>query len=335
MNASANVHSMKNIAVIMGGYSSEKEISIKSGGVIMENLDTQKFTSYPIIIDRDQWYVQNTSPVVVVDKNDFSIHIDGITIKFDCVYNTIHGTPGEDGIFQAYLELLDIPHTSCDSYQSAITFNKRDCIAVLKPWSIHTGRHMYLNAGEPVSTANIVDVVGLPCFVKANRSGSSFGVSKVYEESAFAKALQTAYEVDDEIIIESFLDGMEVSVGIYQIGNDIYALPPTEIVSENDFFDYEAKYLGKSQEITPARLSESATLAVQELSKRIYAILKLKGIARADFIFHEGTPHFIEINTNPGMSRESIIPQQIKASGQELQNVLTAIIEDTIKNHTP
>lgn len=324
---------MRNIAVIMGGYSSEKDISIKSGQVIMEHLDTSLFKGYPIVIDKNRWFFKDQSREFDIDKNDFSITIENEKVIFDTVYNTIHGTPGEDGIFQAYLQLLGIPQTSCDYYQSAITFNKRDCIAVLKPWSIHTGRHMYLNEGEVVNYDHIVDTVGLPCFVKANRSGSSFGVSKVYEVSAFAKALQTAFAVDDEIIIESFLDGMEVSVGIYKTGNFIHALPPTEIVSENDFFDYEAKYLGKSQEITPARLSESATLAVQELSKRIYSILKLKGIARADFIFHNGTPHFIEINTNPGMSQESIIPQQIKAGGKNLQTVLTDIIEDTIKNH--
>ncbi len=299
----------------------------------MNHLDPAKFKGFPIVIEKDKWFLKDSTQDTHVDKNDFSITLHGQKISFDCVYNTIHGTPGEDGIFQAYLQLIGIPHTSCDSYQSAITFNKRDCIAVLKPWSIHTGRHLYLNAGEHIEPSAIVDVVGLPCFVKANRSGSSFGVSKVYEESAFAKALQIAYQVDDEIIIESFLDGMEVSVGIYKLGEHIHALPPTEIVSENDFFDYEAKYMGKSEEITPARLTETATLAVQELSKRIYAILKLKGIARADFIFHEGTPHFIEINTNPGMSSESIIPKQIRASGQKLQDVLTAIIEDTIKYH--
>ncbi|SCY22270.1 D-alanine-D-alanine ligase [Nonlabens sp. Hel1_33_55] len=324
---------MRNIAVIMGGYSSEKDISIKSGNVIMENLDPKLFKGFPIIIEKNKWFLKDDAGNQEIDKNDFTVNLNGDKIVFDAVYNTIHGTPGEDGIFQAYLELLGIPQTSCDSYQAAVTFNKRDCIAVLKPWSIHTGKHLYLNQGEDISFDNIVEAVGLPCFVKANRSGSSFGVSKVYEVSAFAKALQTAFAVDDEIIIESFLDGMEVSIGVYQIGDTILSLPPTEIVSENDFFDYEAKYMGKAQEITPARLSESATLAVQELSKRIYSILKLKGLARADFIFHNGTPHFIEINTNPGMSRESIVPQQIKAAGKNLQEVLTAIIEDTILNH--
>jgi len=324
---------MRNIAVVMGGFSSEKEISIKSGLVILDNLNSSEYMGYGVIIEKNRWFCKKDTFTYPVDKNDFSITLNGQKIVFDCVYNTIHGTPGEDGIFQAYLELLGVPHTSCDSYQSAITFNKRDCIAVLKPWSIHTGKHLYLNKGEEITMKDITETVGLPCFVKANRSGSSFGVSKVYGVEDLPKALQTAFDVDEEIIIESFLDGMEVSVGIYKLGKEILALPPTEIVSENDFFDYEAKYMGKSEEITPARLTVSATLAVQELSKRIYQILKLKGIARADFIFHEGTPHFIEINTNPGMSKESIIPQQIKASGQQLDQVLSAIIEDTIKNH--
>jgi len=324
---------MKNIAVIMGGYSSEKEISIKSGQVIAENLDSSLYKVFPVVIEKKSWYYVNDTNPIEIDKNDFSLTLAKEKIHFTAVYNTIHGTPGEDGIFQAYLQLLGIPQTSCDSYQSAITFNKRDCIAVLKPWNITVGKHVYLNYGDDFSDEEIIKSVGLPCFVKANRSGSSFGVSKVYEKSDFAKAIKTAFDVDNEIIIESFLDGMEVSIGIFKTGTTVYALPPTEIVSENDFFDYEAKYMGKSQEITPARLSTSATLAVQELSKRIYSILRLKGLARADFIFHEGTPHFIEINTNPGMSRESIIPKQIRAAGLELKQVLTDIIEDTIKNH--
>ncbi len=325
---------MKNIAVLMGGYSSEWQISLKSGEVIARNLDRSKYVVYPVHILKDGWYhVDSHNKRHPIDKNDFSITIDDSHITFDCIYNTVHGNPGEDGILQAYFELLHLPQTSCNSYVSAVTFNKRDCIAVLKPWGIHTGKHIYLNKGADYNINDIVKRMGLPFFVKANRSGSSFGVSKVYEASQLDQAIADAFAVDDEIIIESFLDGIEVSVGVYQIGDDVIALPPTEIVSENDFFDYEAKYLGKSQEITPARISDRLTLAVQEQSKRIYSILKCKGIARADFIFHEGTPHFIEINTTPGMSEESIIPQQITATNHKLTDVLTLIIEDTLKNH--
>jgi D-alanine-D-alanine ligase len=326
---------MKNIAVLMGGYSHEWEISLKSGEVISQNLDTTLYDVYPIHILEDGWYyLDEMESRHEINKNNFSLNINEHEILFDCCYNTIHGTPGEDGKIQAFLELLNLPQTSCDSYQSAITFNKRDCIAVLKPWNITTGRHLYINQGDIIDAEMIARNIGLPCFVKANRSGSSFGVSKVYKVKEMDAALDAAFEVDEEIIIESFLDGVEVSVGAYQIDDKIHVLLPTEIVSENDFFDYEAKYEGKSQEITPARISAENTLAVQETTRRIYQVLKLKGLARADFIFHKGIPHFIEVNTNPGMSKESIIPQQIKASGASLQNVLTSIIENTIKYHT-
>ena len=325
---------MKNIAVLMAGYSHEWEISMKSGAVIAQNLDSDLYRVYPVAILQDSWHYKDAAGKChEIDKNDFSLTIKGDKIHFDCCYNTIHGTPGEDGKIQAMLELLNIPQTSCDSYQSAITFNKRDCIAILKPWNITTGNHMYLNQGDQIDAEIIARNIGLPCFVKANRSGSSFGVTKVYKTKDMDAALEIAFKVDDEIIIESFLDGVEVSVGAYQIDNEIKVLLPTEIVSENDFFDYEAKYQGKSQEITPARITDINTRVVQETTRRIYQVLKLKGLARADFIFHNGTPHFIEINTNPGMSEESIIPQQIRASGDTMKNVFTAIIENTIKHH--
>jgi D-alanine-D-alanine ligase len=325
---------MKNIAVLMGGYSHEWEISMKSGAVIAQNLDSDLYHIYTVAILKEGWYYKDaTGERYEINKNDFSLSIGGKKVTFDCCYNTIHGTPGEDGIIQAMLELLHIPQTSCDYYQSAITFNKRDCIAILKPWNITTGRHMYLNQGDSIDAEVIARNIGLPCFVKANRSGSSFGVSKVYKVKDMDAALENAFAVDNEIIIESFLDGVEVSVGAYQIDNEIKVFLPTEIVSENDFFDYEAKYQGKSQEITPARISEEHTIAVQEITRRIYQVLKLKGLARADFIFHNNVPHFIEVNTNPGMSKESIIPQQIKASGDTMKNVFTQIIENTIKHH--
>lgn len=325
---------MKNIAVLMGGYSSESQISLKSGAVIAESIDPELYTAYPIHILEEGWYYKDKSgQIFPVDKNDFSLHINGSDIRFDCLYNTIHGHPGEDGILQGYLELLNLPQSSCNSYTSAVTFNKRDCIAILQPWQIPTAQHIYLNKGEHYNTSAIVDQLGLPIFIKANRSGSSFGVYKIYEEKEIDDAIHKAYEIDHQLIIESFLDGIEVSVGVYQLDDTIHTLPPTEIVSDNDFFDYEAKYQGKSQEITPARISKLDTKAVQELTQKIYQILGCKGIARADFIFHNNQPHFIEINTNPGMSKESIIPQQIKASGSNLRTILTQVIENTIKHH--
>lgn len=325
---------MKNIAVLMGGYSGECEISLRSGDVISAHLDKNKYRVFPVAILLSGWsYKHHNGVSYSINKNDFSLQLEEEKIYFDCCYNTIHGTPGEDGKLQAFLELLNIPQTSCDYYQSAITFNKRDCIAVLKPWDIVTGKHVYINQDSEFNNQDIIEKVGLPCFVKANRSGSSYGVSKVYKLEDMDKALQTAFEVDNEIIIESFLDGMEVSVGVYQIGDEIISLPATEIVSENDFFDYAAKYEGAAEEITPARLEKEKRLELRELSKNIYKVLKLKGIARADFIYKDGIPHFIEMNTNPGMSKESIIPKQIIAAGLNLTDVLTDVIENTIKNH--
>jgi D-alanine-D-alanine ligase len=200
---------MKNIAVLMGGYSHEWEISMKSGAVIAQNLDSDLYNIYTVAILKEGWYYKDaTGERYEINKNDFSLSIDGEKVSFDCCYNTIHGTPGEDGIIQAMLELLNIPQTSCDYYQSAITFNKRDCIAILKPWNITTGRHMYLNQGDSIDAEIIARNIGLPCFVKANRSGSSFGVSKVYKVKDMDAALENAFSIDNEIIIESFLDGV-------------------------------------------------------------------------------------------------------------------------------
>lgn len=322
---------MKNIAVLMGGYSSECEISLRSGAVVTDALDKSMYNCYPISILEEGWFYRDfKGRKFEIDKNDFSITIDEEKFTFDCCYNTIHGTPGEDGKIQAYLELLHIPHTSCGSYESAITFNKRDCLAVLQPWEITTGEHIYLNEHDDIDLDKIIQRVGLPCFVKANRSGSSYGVSKVYTREEMPAALDFAFEVDHQVIVESFLEGMEVSVAVYRSQGTITSFPPTEIVTENDFFDYEAKYEGKSREITPARISEQELKELQEISIKIYKVLQLDGIARADFIYHKGTPHFIEMNTNPGMSEESIVPQQIAASGASLTQILTEVIEDAI-----
>lgn len=322
---------MKNIAVLMGGYSSEWEISIKSGMVVSKNLDANLFNVYPIKILPHGWYHEDTNGVKYhIDKNDFSITIAGNKITFDCCYNTIHGTPGEDGKLQAYLELLHIPQTSCNSYVSGITFNKRDTISIVKSRNIETAQNILVNLGDKVNTTEIATTLGLPCFVKANRSGSSFGVTKVYHESEIPAALETAFKEDNEVIIESFLEGIEVSIGVYRKGNELIVLPATELVSENDFFDYEAKYLGLSQEITPARISDAQYEALKNTTARIYTYLNCSGIARADFIFHKGRPHFVEINTNPGLSEASIVPQQIAHSGRTLKEVFTIIIEQSI-----
>ena len=269
----------------MGGYSSEYKISLTSGNVVFNNLDSAKYTAYRIHIFKEKWvYVDQNEAEFPIDKNDFSVTINGEKINFDAVFNAIHGTPGEDGLMQAYLELLNIPQTSCDYYQAALTFNKRDMLSVLKPYGIKTATSFYLNLGDAINVEAILKKVGLPCFVKPNKSGSSFGISKVKTTEEFLPAIENAYKEDDEIIIESFLDGTEVSVGVINYKGKITVLPITEIVSENDFFDYEAKYLGKSQEITPARISDEMKEKIEIVAKRAYEVLKMKGFSKSEFI---------------------------------------------------
>lgn len=319
---------MKNIAIIMGGYSSEYKISLISGNVVYNNLDKSKFNGFRIHVFQEKWvYVDGNEVEYPIDKNDFSVLVNGDKISFDCVFNAIHGTPGEDGLMQGYFELLGIPHTSCGYYQAALTFNKRDLLSVLKPYGIKTAVSYYLNKGDLVDTAEIVAKVGLPCFVKPNKAGSSFGISKVKTQAELPIAIAVAYKEDDEIIIESFLDGTEVSVGVINYKGEIVVLPITEIVSENDFFDYEAKYQGKSQEITPARISNEMTQKVAVIAKRAYEVLKMKGFSRSEFIIVNGEPHMLEMNTIPGLTTESLIPQQAAAAGISLEDLFTNAIE--------
>lgn len=322
----------KNIAIVMGGYSSEYQISLKSGNVVYQTLDSTKYCAYRIHIFKDKWvYVDANDAEFFIDKSDFSVRVDNKKITFDCVFNAIHGSPGEDGFLQAYFKLLNIPQTSCDMYQAALTFNKRDCLSVLKPYGIKTAKSYHLNLGDAVNEKDIIKTVGLPCFVKANKAGSSFGVTKVYKQDNLHQAIHIAFKEDDEIIIESFLDGTEVSVGVITYHGKTKVLPITEIVSEKDFFDYEAKYLGKSQEITPARISKEQENKVIAVAKRVYEILKIKGFSRSEYIFKDGEPYLLEINTVPGLTKESILPQQAKAAGIELADLFDNAIVEALK----
>ena len=323
---------MKNVAIIMGGYSSEYKISLASGNVVYQNLDKTKFNPFRIHILKEKWvYVDEGDNEYPIDKNDFSITVNNSKITFDVVFNAIHGTPGEDGLMQAYFELLELPQSSCDYYQAALTFNKRDLLSVLKPYGIKSATSYYLNKGENINTDEIVKKVGLPCFVKPNKSGSSFGISKVKSAAELPIAIEIAYKEDNEIIIESFLDGTEVSVGVINYKGEIKVLPITEIVSENDFFDYEAKYLGKSQEITPARISDEMTQKVSAIAKRAYEILKMSGFSRSEFILVDDEPYMLEMNTIPGLTTESLIPQQAKEAGISLKDLFTNAIELALK----
>lgn len=323
---------MKNIAIVMGGYSSEFKISLISGNVVYQYLDKTKFKGFRIHIFKEKWvYVDENDAEFPIDRNDFSTTVNGEKITFDCIFNAIHGSPGEDGLLQAYFELLELPHTSCDYYQAALTFNKRDLLSVLKPYGIKTATSYYLNKGDAINTDEIVNKVGLPCFVKPNKAGSSFGISKVKTAAELPIAIEMAYKEDNEIIIESFLDGTEVSVGVINYKGKVTVLPITEIVSENDFFDYEAKYLGKSQEITPARISDEMTEKIAEIAKRAYEILKMKGFSRSEFIIVNEEPHMLEMNTIPGLTTESLLPQQAEAAGISLEDLFSNAIELAIQ----
>jgi D-ala D-ala ligase N-terminal domain protein len=318
----------KNIAIIMGGYSDEAPVSLKSARVVANHLNKEKYTPYLVRIDRDKWvYVDEQNAEYPINRNDFSVVINGQKITFEAVFNAIHGTPGEDGYLQAYFNLIGLPLTGCSMYASALTFNKRDMLSVLKPFGILSAPSYYLNKGESYSTADIVAKVGLPCFVKPNKAGSSLGASKVNEEAALKEAIDKAFAVDDEILIESFLKGTEISIGVIKYRGAIKVLPMTEIVSENDFFDYDAKYNGKSQEITPARISEEMTAKINALAERVYRLLKMEGFSRSEFIIVGDTPYLLEMNTTPGLSEASLLPQQAKVAGISLADLFESEIE--------
>ena len=317
----------------MGGFSQEAAVSLQSAATVAEYLDKSKYTAYRILITKEKWvYTDTLGQEILIDKNDFSLTLEGKKITFDCAFNAIHGTPGEDGHLQAYFALVGVPITGCSMYASALTFNKRDMLSVLKPYGIPRAKAYYLNQGEHFSTREIIKTVGLPCFVKANRSGSSIGVFKAYDEKDIDQAIEKAFEVDTEVIIEEFLKGTEVSVGVITYHGKKRVLPITEIVSKNDFFDYEAKYQGKSKEITPARLSEEERKKVEEVALRVYNLLQMKGFSRSEYILVGGVPHLLEMNTTPGLTKNSILPQQAKAAGISLTNLFDNAIEEAMNN---
>ena len=317
----------KNIAIVMGGYSSEVEISLKSGEVVFNSLDANKYALYKVYILKEKWVVIHNKKEYQIIKDDFSVIIDQEHIQFDCVFNAIHGDPGENGVLIAYFDLIGMNHTSAPFYQMALAFNKRDTLSVVKEYGIPTATSFYMHQRDEIVTDKIIKKVGLPCFVKPNRAGSSFGISKVYEEENLKAAIEKACQEDEEILIESFLDGTEISVGVIEYQGKLTVLPITEIVSENDFFDYEAKYEGKSQEITPARISAAEKEKVVSLATKVYQVLNMKGFSRSEFIIVDGAPYFLEINTVPGMTKESLLPQQAKEASISLTDLFDNAIQ--------
>lgn len=320
-----------NVAVVMGGYSDESVISLRSGQLILNHIDKNKYKPFEVHILINEWYCLIEGQKYSIDKADFSFTQNNQKIQFDVIVNTIHGTPGEDGHMQSYWELVDLPYSGCNFYQSALTFNKRDTLSVLSKFNIPKANSIYLRKGDVIDGNKIATELGLPFFVKPNQSGSSLGVSRVNSLTDLPKALDFAFAEDNDILIESFLNGTEISVGVLNYKGNTTVLGITEIVPENEFFDYEAKYLGKSSEITPARLSKEVEERVIETAKKVYESLGMTGFSRTDFIIMNDVPHFIEINTNPGLSPQSIFPQQAAHANIAFSDLIENEIELAMK----
>lgn len=323
----------KNIAVVMGGYSDEYKVSLKSGALIYDSLDKNMYNVYKVVILKNEWYLLwENGDKYPINKEDFSAELNGQKLKFDVCFNTIHGKPGENGELQAYWEVIGQKYTGCNFYQSALTFNKKDTLAVLSKYGIPSAKSIYLKKGDLIDAPQIIAELGLPLFVKPNQSGSSLGISKVKDITEWEKALEFAFAEDEEILIESFLDGTEVSVGVIDYKGEVIVLGITEIIPNKDFFDYEAKYEGASQEITPARLDEETTRKVEEIAKRAYQSLGMKGFSRSEYIIVNGTPYLLEMNTNPGFSPTSILPQQAIHYGISITDLCGNEVEKVLNN---
>ncbi len=321
----------KNIALVTGGFSGESVISYKSAAAIFENIDTEKWNCFLIDINPDGWFYTNKkNEKTTVDKNDFSIVEGGTKIIFDAVLIGLHGTPGEDGKLQGYFDCLKIPYTSCDAASSALTFNKRYTVAVAAFAGISVARSLHLFKHNPISTTNILKELQLPVFVKPNNGGSSLGMSKVNEPSQLAQALEKAFKEDEQVLVEEFISGREFTIGVFKSKGNIITLPMTEIISKNEFFDFQAKYEGASEEVTPAQASEDIADKIRHEAKKAYAVFNCNGVIRIDFIYNEELkkPFLLEINTVPGQSAASIVPQQVIAMGWSLKEFYTALIEE-------
>ncbi len=328
--------SKKNIAIVYGGYSSEEVVSSKSAQGIASFLDKQKYNIYLLHIGSEKWMVIKDEKEIEVDKSNFTFKLGQKTVHFDCAYITIHGTPGEDGLLQGYLQMLNIPHTTCDVMAASITFNKYICNQLLKSFGLLVANSALVRKETPYDLNDIAKTTGFPCFVKPNAGGSSFGITKVKAMEELDTAIQKAFEESNEVIIEQFIDGIELTCGLYKTLNKTEILPLTEVISKNEFFDYEAKYTAeKVTEITPARISKELTLEIQNRSSMIYDLLNCKGFIRADYIVRDNKAFLLEVNTTPGMTPTSFIPQQIAAKKLNIKDVFTDIIEDSIIRNQP
>ncbi len=319
----------RNIAIIAGGDSAEFVISMQTSEHIFNTLDKNIYQVYLAVFKGQDWKVNIDNEEYDIDKNDFSITVDSKQIKFDFAYIAIHGTPGENGILQGYLNLVNIPHSTCDVLSSALSFNKHACNSYLRALDYQLAKSVLLKKSDKYDCKSIESKLGLPCFVKPNADGSSFGISKVTKFEDLQDAILKAFNEGKEVIIEEFIEGLEVTCGLVKTRSEEIVFPITEVIPKNDFFDFEAKYdPNMAEEITPARISEELTQEIQKQSSEIYDALKCKGIVRVDYIIKNNIPYVLEANTIPGMTATSFIPQQVKAMGRELSDILTLVIED-------
>lgn len=325
----------KRIAIVAGGDQSELEVSLRSAAGLYTFIDAKRYECHIVTIVGKEWSVEYLGKRYSIDKNDFSFLIEsGERIYFDFAYITIHGVPGEDGKLQGYFDLIRMPYSCCGVLAAALTFNKFFCNQYLNGFGIPIAKSILLRKGEKIASESIVETLALPCFVKPNGGGSSYGTSKVKCIEEIEPAIKAAMVESDEVIIESFMDGTEITCGVYKTKEKATVFPITEVVSKNEFFDTDAKYNGSVEEITPARLSDEVTEEVQTLTSKIYDILGAKGIIRVDYIITQGDKiNLLEVNTTPGMTATSFIPQQIAAAGLNIQDVMADIIENELSNY--
>ncbi len=322
------------IAVVTGGNSGEYEISLKSGKNIADQLDRNKYDVYLIHLRGSQWtYKTDNDEIIPIDKNDFSLTLNGQHINFDCVFVAIHGDPGENGKLEGYLDMLNIPSTSCSTMVSALTFNKNYCNRVVNSYGITTAPSVHLFKYDHIDPQAVIDKVGLPCFVKPCNSGSSVGMSKVNTKEELLPALETAFKEDDQLLVETFIKGREITCGIMKYQNEIQVIGITEIISKKEYFDFEAKYdPSLAYEITPAQIPVDIQELCEETSKKVYKALDCKGIVRIDYIFNDSGLYFIEVNTIPGQTQESIVPKQLKTKNLQFTTLCSYFIDEAIAN---
>ena len=320
---------MKNIAILTGGDSAEYDISILSANTVLQHLNPELFIAYIIHLKDDKFTALVKDKKIDMEKSNFIFKLEGKPIVFDAVFMALHGSPAENGMIQPYFDALNISYTSCNAKVSALTFDKYKCNKQLKKLGFSCASSLLYTKGDRIDEQKIIDCVKLPCFVKPNGAGSSFGISKVKQQSDLTTAINSALKHDSKVIIEQFIDGTEISCGVYTSDNKVQALPITEIVTENEFFDYQAKYEGGSEEITPARISKELTSEVQQLTVDIYKAMQLRGICRIDYIVMNEKPYVIEINTIPGLSEKSIIPQQVKSANLKLSAIFESCLSHT------